>query len=83
MTPRQLGYRRWLAWKLVQLAERIHPSQSEEVITVRSKFTGTTLVEIGVVEDLYGAGVSYVHGELPSDLELTWGDDPIAHREDN
>lgn len=52
----RIGSRRWIAWKLVQLAYRICDVDYDEVLTVR--VGGRTVATIEVSSNLYGNGVS-------------------------
>jgi len=54
--------RRWIAWKLVQLAARIYDAEYHERITIRD-YEGNPVIEWHVVSDLYGCGVSSQHGD--------------------
>lgn len=56
----RIGSRRWIAWKLVQLAARIYDAESYERITI----TGPEGVvhTLDVVNDGYGAGISGGNG---------------------
>lgn len=53
--------RRWIAWKLVCLAERIHSSIYEQKITVRDR-NGKELADLWVGGNLYGEGVRSAFG---------------------
>lgn len=52
--------RKWLAWKLVQLAARLHHTEYVEAISILSP-TGRQ-VYIEVTGDSYGCGISSIHG---------------------
>ena len=73
--------RRWIAWKLVQLAYRIYPhSEFYQRIYVRNA-DGDMIWEAEIVADLYGCGISSGYGrdgELPpgSTIKLEWEYDP-------
>jgi hypothetical protein len=56
MLPR-FGNRRWIAWKLVQLAARIYDAEFYERIVIRDS-DGDDVLEFTVTSDLYGCGVS-------------------------
>lgn len=53
--------RRWIAWKLVCLAELIHPSTFEQRVTVRYR-NGKELADLWVAGNLYGEGVKGAFG---------------------
>lgn len=53
--------RRWVAWKLVCLAERTHASVYEQKITVRDR-NGKELANLWVGGNLYGEGVRGAFG---------------------
>lgn len=78
-----MGPRKWLAWKLVQLAARLHDAEWEEVITV--DVPGWPLVHFAIVADEYGCGVSATSGigwtvgdsietGRVGDVEFTWAE---------
>lgn len=56
----RLGPRRWIAWKLVQLASRIYQAEYEQTITVTPPQGHE--IEIHVIGDLYGCGISSTSG---------------------
>lgn len=57
----RIGNRRWIAWKLVQLAERIYDAEFYDRIRVVNNY-GVTEWEAVVVGDLYGRGISSTRG---------------------
>lgn len=65
------GTRRWIAWKLVQLAHRIYDATFYERITVAGP--DGPEIEIDIAADMYGGGVmsSYGHDRF-GDYQLTW-----------
>ncbi|QDM57969.1 hypothetical protein SEA_NIHILNOMEN_154 [Mycobacterium phage NihilNomen] len=78
MIPR-IGSRRWIAWKLVQLAARIYDAEYYERLLIASG--DEELLEIFIIGDLYGCGISSTHGlnpggtrELPN-CTIHWDDD--------
>ncbi|WP_044109812.1 hypothetical protein [Mycobacterium canetti] len=65
--------RKWLAWKLVQLAARLHDAEYRETISILSASSGSQVC-IEVTGDCYGCGVSAIGG-------LSWcpdGTDDVA-----
>ncbi|AEJ92201.1 hypothetical protein LITTLEE_154 [Mycobacterium phage LittleE] len=81
MIPR-IGSRRWIAWKLVQLAARIHYAEYCERIYVTDP-AGQEVVEVVVIGDPYGCGIFSTSGgllpggarALPDGSTIHWGDD--------
>lgn len=63
---KQLTVRRWVAWKLVQLAWHIFMPEREESIRIIDA-AGRTVAEWEIVGDVYGCGISsqIVTDELP------------------
>ncbi|MBB3752448.1 hypothetical protein FHT44_004960 [Mycolicibacterium sp. BK634] len=80
MTPLlpRVGSRRWIAWKLVQLAYRIFDADYYERIYIRDA-DGHLTFEAIISADLYGAGVSSIYGGVGSSLgagsTVHWDDD--------
>ena len=72
-----MSFRQWLAWKLVQLAARIHDAEHEESITFKDP-DGKIALQWFIVGDDYGAGISSQSGGiLPEGWSLTvtpWDD---------
>ena len=52
----ELGLRRWLAWRIVQVARRICDTEFEERITITDEHG--QVGEFVVVGDEYGCGIS-------------------------
>lgn len=69
--PLHIGSRRWIAWKLVQLAHRIYDASFYERITIKHK-SGEVVCEIDVQSDMYGAGVMSMFGSEFGDYEIEW-----------
>lgn len=69
-----MSFRRWLAWKLQQLAVRIHDTEFHQLLSVYAP-DGRRIVEWDVYADGYGAGVSSqdTHG-CPSGYRVGWED---------
>lgn len=59
-----MTFRKWLAWKLVQVAARLYDAEWEESITITTP-TGDG-IEIDVLGDEYGCGISGTSG-------IAWG----------
>lgn len=57
----RIGNRRWIAWKLVQLAQRIYDAEYYERITVTNP-DGRLVYEAVINADLYHGGVSSTFG---------------------
>lgn len=53
----RIGSRRWIAWKLVQLAHRVFDAEYYERIVIHDP-EGDELIEFVINADLYGGGVS-------------------------
>lgn len=70
-----LGLRRWIAWRLVRLAERIFTSSYEEELIIVDTTTDQEVMRVGVFGDYYGSGVSSIFNELPEHLKLIWTED--------
>lgn len=70
--------RRWLAWRLVQLAHRIFDAEYYERIYVNDG-DGGLVFEAIICSDLYGGGVSSMYGapgsEIPVGSTVHWDDD--------
>ncbi|QBI99776.1 hypothetical protein SEA_THREERNGTARJAY_148 [Mycobacterium phage ThreeRngTarjay] len=81
MIPR-IGSRRWIAWKLVQLAHRIYDAEYYERIYV-TDLAGQEVVEAVVIGDPYGCGIFGTSGgllpggvrALPDGSAIHWDDD--------
>lgn len=75
---RRLGLRRWAAWKLVQLAYRIHFPERFERIYITDADSGVVF-EAVIVGDTYGCGVVSMYGGagevLPAGCRVHWDDD--------
>jgi hypothetical protein len=63
--------RRWIAWKMVCVAARIHDAEYYERLTVKTH-DGLLIAEWGVVGDEYGSGVSSQNVPLNSDYVVEW-----------
>lgn len=71
----RIGSRRWIAWKLVQLAHRIFDAEYYETITVTDS-NGEEVVEFLIVSDLWGNGVSMQTGSTTfGGYNVSWGTD--------
>ncbi|AID58880.1 hypothetical protein PBI_GAIA_61 [Mycobacterium phage Gaia] len=73
----KLGPRRWIAWKLVQLAYRIYDAERYERIYVNDP-DGNLVFEAVVIGDLYGCGISSIFrdgAELPARSVIHWDED--------
>lgn len=70
--------RQWIAWKLVQLAARIHDAEFYERIFVTDA-DGATVYEATIVSNSYGSGISSIYGCEDQILEagatVHWDDD--------
>ncbi len=69
--------RRWIAWKLVQLAARIFDAEYYERILIKDA-EGRLVYEAIIVGDLYGNGVSSIYGNditLDAGSTVHWDDD--------
>lgn len=53
----RIGPRRWIAWKLVQLAHRIHDAEFWERITIKDP-DGSIVIEWQICADTYGRGIA-------------------------
>lgn len=51
--------RRWIAWRLIQLAYRIHDADFDDSLTIY--VGGRKVAEIGVLGNTYGNGVTSGH----------------------
>ncbi len=73
-----MGTRRWIAWKLVQLAYRIHNTEYYERIYLTNA-EGKEVWEAVILGDGYGGGVRSIVGgetkELPEGYAVHWDDD--------
>lgn len=71
---RSLGLRRWLAWKLVQLAFKICNTEHHETLTVTTP-DGQRIVEWLISGDAYGGGVfaQDTHG-CPDGYIVEWAE---------
>ncbi|WPH57721.1 hypothetical protein [Mycobacterium phage WXIN] len=66
----RIGNRRWIAWKLVQLAWRVYnPEYCQRIHITRPD--GRQVFEAVIVADLYGNGVSSTIGVNPWDNEMS------------
>lgn len=61
MMIREIGIRRWCAWRLVQLAHRIADTTVTERIVIVAP-DGGPVIEWEIEGDAYGGGVSSQHG---------------------
>ena len=52
--------RKWLAWKLVQLAHRLHDPEWVETLEINTK--GGSQLRINVLGDEYGCGITSMNG---------------------
>jgi hypothetical protein len=59
----RIGSKRWIAWKLVQVAHRFYNAEYYERIAIKDP-DGDVAIEWVVNADLYGGGVSYCYGVL-------------------
>lgn len=77
LLPR-IGSRRWIAWKLVQLAHRIFNAEYHERIVVSGP-DGEDIIEFVINGDLYGGGVSmqYGHDTFGDGYSVRWEDDYV------
>jgi len=67
----RIGSRRWIAWKLVQLAHRIYDAEYHERITITDEHG--RVGEFVIVADLYGCGVSSYSGPWKiGDCKIAW-----------
>lgn len=75
---RELGVRRWVAWKLVQLAYKIHDPDYYERIYITDA-DGDEVFWANISADIYGCGVSSMYGYvgevLPAGCMVHWDDD--------
>lgn len=70
----RFGNRRWIAWKLVQLAHRIYNAEFNERIVIQD-FNGDDIAEWIINADLYGGGVSSSYGlDEFGGFTATWGE---------
>ncbi|AEJ94057.1 hypothetical protein SEA_ERICMILLARD_146 [Mycobacterium phage EricMillard] len=75
-----IGSRRWIAWKLVQLAARIYDAEYYERIHVTDAL-GREIFEAVIVGDSYGCGISSAtapagrSARLPDGSTIHWDDD--------
>lgn len=60
-----MSIRRWIAWRLVQLAARIHDTEVREYVLLCDD-DGAVVASVGVVGDGYGCGIVYGPKHLPS-----------------
>lgn len=58
---RELGVRRWIAWRLVQLATRIWDHETLQRIQIRNA-SGELVIEWESLANTYGHGVFSQHG---------------------
>ncbi len=67
-----LGFRRWLAWRLVRIASRLYDASFYERIQLRNGY-GDVVAEILIEGDEYGCGVfsGFGEGKHPP-YTLTW-----------
>jgi hypothetical protein len=74
----RVGSRRWIAWKLVQLAHRVYDAEYYEQITITGP-DGEDLVEFVINADLYGGGVSMMtgHENFGEGYGVHWTDDYV------
>lgn len=73
-TIKQLGLRRWTAWKLSQLSYRILNTEYQETLTVRDP-DGNLIVEWLITGDAYGSGVfSQTAPGLTRNYQIDWDD---------
>lgn len=63
--------RPWIAWKLVQLAHRVHNAEFSQTITIQPPTPGALVIEI--IGDAYGCGISSTSG-------IRWQLDPADAR---
>ena len=64
--------RRWIAWKLVQLAARIYDAEYHERIAILD-YEGVPVIEWCLTGDEYGAGVSFQYGDTQfGDYTVVW-----------
>ena len=66
----ELGMRRWLAWMLVRLAEKLWFSQYEEEIIIEQGHT--EVARVSITGDYYGSDVSSIFNNLPKGYRLRW-----------
>ncbi|QRY51705.1 hypothetical protein [Mycolicibacterium septicum] len=73
----RIGNRRWIAWKLVQIAYRIYNPTFYQRIHIEDP-AGLTLFEAVIAGDLYGSGIESEYGppvELPEGSRVFVDDD--------
>ncbi|MDP7721809.1 hypothetical protein [Mycobacterium sp. TY814] len=58
--------RQWLAWKLVQIAHRLHAAEYQETVQITSD--GRHVCTISVIGDQYGCGITSMAG-IPWNLD--------------
>lgn len=78
----RIGNRRWIAWKLVQLAARIYDAEYYQRIYINGP-DGKQVFEAGIIGDLYGAGVFTTFGVNPWDNEMTIPAGSTLHFDDD
>lgn len=73
----RIGSRRWIAWKLVQLAHRIYDATYYEQIIICGP-TGKPITEFTINADEYGGGVSICDGPdaFGNGHSVHWTDGP-------
>lgn len=74
----RVGSRRWIAWKLVQLAHRVFDAEFYERIVISGP-DGEDIIEFEIVADLYGGGVSSQFGcdTFGDGYGVRWEDDYV------
>lgn len=76
---RELGLRRYVAWKLVQLAHLLHDAEHYERLYITAA-GGGEIFSAEIVGDEYGCGIATLNnrhwGEvLPAGCRVHWDDD--------
>jgi hypothetical protein len=68
--------RKWVAWKLVQLAAKLYDAEHEEFISI-TELGGTEVARIWVTGDEYGSGVTGGPTTIPG-YKIVYGIDGLA-----